>query len=224
VTSKKRYALNVVGPFYVEDGCCASCGVPQTIAPALFAQNEHEYEHCYVRRQPETEAETDDMLRVIAAQELGCIRYGGASPDILRRLVERGEGHQCDQAAPPGAVPMRRDHVRFATKQRAAPWTAKELLERLLAFIAHPPFRSTPIDEAAPTSASVSVSWYEHDYHRVEACASNGSADWTVRHHGPPSLSDVIHDWLRQDPALDAARWQTREQYEAGGTSRRTPW
>jgi hypothetical protein len=104
---KKRYALNVVGPFYVEDGCCTSCGVPQSIAPALFTENEHM--HCYVRRQPGTDAETDAMLRVIATQELRCIRYGGSNPAILRRLVEGGEGEQCDEPAPRGVVPIRRD-------------------------------------------------------------------------------------------------------------------
>lgn len=94
MNSRKRYALNVVGPFYVEEGCCTACGVPPMIAPTLFSDGDEK--HCYVRRQPADEAETDAMLKVIANQELGCIRYGGADPTILRRLVDDGAGGQCD--------------------------------------------------------------------------------------------------------------------------------
>lgn len=94
--AKQRHALNVVGPFYVEDDCCTMCGVPPHFAPALFGENDHE--HCYVQRQPETAEELEAMLSVIAIQELGCVRYGGADPAILRHLVERGEGNQCDRS------------------------------------------------------------------------------------------------------------------------------
>ena len=178
---KKRYALNVVGPFYVEDGCCTSCGVPQSIAPVLFAENDQE--HCYVRRQPEGDAETDAMLRVVATQELGCIRYGGSDLAILRRLVEGGEGDQCDQRAPRGVVPIRRDHVRFAAKPRPTPWTAREILERMVAFNAR--WRATSLHEASGASASVSVSWFEDNYHRIDAFSSDKSDVWIIRHHGP---------------------------------------
>ena len=217
---RKRYALNVVGPFYVEDGCCTACGVPQSIAPALFTENEHE--HCYVRRQPGDEAETDAMLRVIATQELGCIRYGGSDPTILRRLVEGGEGDQCDEPAPRGVAPIRRDHVRFTVERRKTPWTASEILERMVAFNAR--WRTTSLHEASAAVASVSVSWFEDNYHRIEASASNETGNWIIRHHGPPRLSDSIHDWLTQDPAFGSLRWQTREQSDADGTWTATPW
>lgn len=217
---RKRYALNVVGPFYVEDGCCTSCGVPQSIAPALFTENEHE--HCYVRSQPGDEAETDAMLRVIATQEFGCIRYGGSDPAILRRLVEGGGSDQCDQPAPRGVVPIRRDHVKFAAKPRATPWTARELLERMVDF--HARWRTTSLHEASSSSASVSVSWFEDNYHRIDAFASMEHGVWTVCHHGPPRLSDSIHDWLVQDAAFESVRWQTRAQSEADGPSTKTPW
>lgn len=217
---KKRYALNVIGPFYVEDGCCTSCGVPQSIAPALFAENEHD--HCYVRRQPVGDPETDAMLRVIATQELGCIRYGGSDPAILRRLVECGGADQCDQPAPRGVVPVRRDHVRVTAKPRATPWTAKEILERVVAFNAR--WRSTSWHATSETSASVSVSWFEDNYHRIEAFASDGDSVWIIRHHGPPRMSDSIHDWLIQESEIESIRWQTREQAESDGAWASTPW
>lgn len=209
----KRYSLNVVGPFYVEDGCCTSCGVPQVFAPALFAENGQE--HCYVRRQPETEAETDAMVRAIANQELGCIRYAGSDPAILRRLVEAGEGHQCDGPLPSGVVPLRRDHVRFAT-----PWTAREILERMITSNAS--WRTTAVHEVSASAASVSISWFEDDYHRIEAFASGG--DGCIRHHGPPRLADSIHDWLVGEPTVTSCRWQTREQFEKDGAWSKTPW
>lgn len=219
---RKRYALNVVGPFYVEDGCCTLCGVPQSMAPALFAEDGQE--HCYVRRQPNGEAETDAMLRVIATQELGCIRYGGSDHAILRRLVESGEGDQCDRPAPRGVAPIRRDHVRFGAKARSSRWTAREILERMIAFQGNARWRTTSLHESSGTSASVSVSWFEDNYHRIEAFASDESSDWIIRHHGPPRLSDSIHEWLVQDPAFESIRWQTREQSESDGAWSKTPW
>ena len=162
------------------------------------------------------------MLRVIATQELGCIRYGGSDPAILRRLVEGGEGDQCDQPAPRGVVPVRRDHVRFTTKPRATPWTAKEILERVVAFNAR--WRSTSLHATSQTSASVSVSWFEDNYHRIDAFASDHGSVWIIRHNGPPRLSDSIHDWLVQDPEIESIRWQTREQSRSDADWARTPW
>ncbi len=90
-----RYALNVVGPFYVEDGCCTACGIPWWIAPELFVEDEKRV-HCFVKRQPETADEIDKMLKVFSSQDLLCIRYSGTDPEILRRLTEAGLASQCD--------------------------------------------------------------------------------------------------------------------------------
>lgn len=85
---------NVPGDFYVEDGCCLSCSVPQNVAPSLFA-----YEtdgHCYVRKQPVSADEMDQMLNAFEVQEASCIRYKGANRIVQMRLVNLGEGEQCD--------------------------------------------------------------------------------------------------------------------------------
>jgi hypothetical protein len=216
----KRYHLNVLGPYYVEDGCCTSCGVPHSIAPTLFSEVVED--HCYVRRQPNTAAEIDSMLRVIATQELGCIRYGGSDPDILRRLVEGGEGDQCDLPPPRGVVPMRRDHVTFSVQPHAASWTAREILERMVRF--HARWRATSFHEAGDGSASVSISWFADNYHRIEAFRSAASDTWVIRHHGPPRLADSIHDWLVHEPTFGSIRWQTVEQWRSNGSSTATPW
>jgi hypothetical protein len=86
---RKPHRLNVAGPFYVEDGCCTACGVPEAIAPELFAYDPAT--HCYVKRQPESVAELEGALRVIRTQELGCVRFRGTDVVVLRRLAEAGE-------------------------------------------------------------------------------------------------------------------------------------
>lgn len=96
MSERKPYHLNVIGPFYVEDSCCTSCGVPWDRAPRLFDWNE---EQCWVKQQPRDDAELDTMLDVMSTQELGCIRYRGDNPDLLRRLSDLGEAASCDHIA-----------------------------------------------------------------------------------------------------------------------------
>ena len=64
---------NVPGKFYVLKDCCLLCGVPWEVAPELFAYDDN---GCWVKRQPATQAEHEQMLKVIAFQELDCIRSG----------------------------------------------------------------------------------------------------------------------------------------------------
>ena len=53
------HPANVPGPFYVEDGCCISCGRLEDVAPDLLAWLEDEdVPHCYVQRQPETDEDS----------------------------------------------------------------------------------------------------------------------------------------------------------------------
>jgi hypothetical protein len=109
VTERTPYHLNVIGPFYVEDGCCTTCDVPIDNAPELFEYDENQ---CYVKQQPRTREELDRMLLVMRSQELGCIRYRDNDPEILGRLTDLGAATSCDRisAAPPPAVP---DEVTF---------------------------------------------------------------------------------------------------------------
>ena len=104
----KRHRLNVVGSFYVEDACCTSCGVPDVTAPELFGEAD---DSCFVKRQPQTPSEVDRMLRAMITSELGCIRYAGVDPAIIRRLAESGEGVLSDVTPPADIVPAKRDHV-----------------------------------------------------------------------------------------------------------------
>jgi hypothetical protein len=85
---------NAPGDFYVEDGCCLSCGMPTTEAPELFAYSESG--HCFVKKQPTTPREVYQMTQAFAVQDVGCIRYKGSNRVVMMRLVGIGEGEQCD--------------------------------------------------------------------------------------------------------------------------------
>jgi hypothetical protein len=79
----RRYHLNVVGPFYVEDGCCTLCGVPESEAPDLFGSDPTQ---CFVKKQPVTPAELDLMINALRTQDLGCVRYTGNDARVLETI------------------------------------------------------------------------------------------------------------------------------------------
>ena len=83
--------------FYVEEKCCVSCGVPQSIAPELVGwKKEAELLWCYWIRQPKTPEEVDLAIKILHTQEIGCHRYVGEDPAMLKRLP----AEQCDHLHP----------------------------------------------------------------------------------------------------------------------------
>jgi hypothetical protein len=44
-------------------------------------------QHCCWKKQPETEAELEQAIKVFEAQELECHRYAGTDPAILDRIL-----------------------------------------------------------------------------------------------------------------------------------------
>lgn len=95
MSCRTPHASNAPGDFYVEDSCCTSCAMPFTEAPGHFAYDESG--HCFVSRQPSSLEETERMVFAIQVADLGCIRYAGDDSATLARLVELGEGRQCDR-------------------------------------------------------------------------------------------------------------------------------
>jgi hypothetical protein len=96
---RKRHPLNVVGPFYVEDGCCTACMLAPAEAPDLLAMTEPDapdYPHCYFKRQPANRAEVEQVLRAIMVAEFRCFRYAGDDSYIIERLRQMGESAQSD--------------------------------------------------------------------------------------------------------------------------------
>lgn len=68
------------------------------MAPNLFSddfENDEGY-GCWVSQQPRRTSEISRMLDVMAAQDIGCIRYAGDDPSVIEELGERGESNQCD--------------------------------------------------------------------------------------------------------------------------------
>jgi hypothetical protein len=92
------YPRNAPGPFYIENDCCITCGVPVDIAPNLFSWDEEiEYPgHCFVSRQPTNDADIDLMLEVMKRTEIDCLRYRGNDQGLRQRLVQEGHEDQCD--------------------------------------------------------------------------------------------------------------------------------
>lgn len=92
------YPRNVAGPFYIENECCITCGVPVDIAPDLFSWDEQiPYPgHCFVSRQPANGTEVDLMVEVMKCTEVDCLRYRGDDQELRRRLVQEGHEDQCD--------------------------------------------------------------------------------------------------------------------------------
>ncbi|MGQ0588271.1 MAG: hypothetical protein ACT4N8_01895 [Sphingosinicella sp.] len=91
------HPANVPGDFYVEDSCCLACGVWETEAPGLLAWLEDgEYPHCYVARQPETDAEFRQMLRAMEVQDLNCLRVRDCKPEWAQELCRNRLGAQID--------------------------------------------------------------------------------------------------------------------------------
>jgi len=88
------HRLNLVGDFYVEDGCCTACGVPEAEAPELFSWDDTV--QCYVSKQPANPEELRRMLSAIACADLRCIRYRGRDPHVLAALYRAREIEQCD--------------------------------------------------------------------------------------------------------------------------------
>src|SRR5689334_2543825 len=96
----KAVKENVPGDFYVKDNCCTFCGVPDSLAPNLFGGFDENgkviAEQCYVKKQPENEKELEQMIKVMAAQDLACIRYCGKSTAVIEKITAVGEGGQID--------------------------------------------------------------------------------------------------------------------------------
>ena len=93
-----------------------------TEAPDLF-----EYDpdgHCFVRKQPTTSEEVDRMIAAFKVQEVGCIRYKGTTKAIQIRLVEAGEGEQCDVLDP--EFNERNATIQAERTARLAKWRADQ--------------------------------------------------------------------------------------------------
>ncbi len=96
-TSAERVSENVPGDFYVVNDLCLRCCLPHGEAPELLNDLAKDFDQCYFRRQPQSPAETEQAIQAIHVSCVCALRYAGSDPQILARLKELGDAHQCDQ-------------------------------------------------------------------------------------------------------------------------------
>jgi len=213
---ERPHSMNVVGPFYVVDGCCTACGVPEATAPEMFAYDSAT--HCFVRRQPVSSAEFERALQVIRGQELGCVRYRGTDPVILRRLAEAGESALCDFPLV-GLEPVLRNVVTFVAKSGAPP-SLDEFLEYTRNQLPGCGIRTRNV-----TGATLSLSWYEDNFRElVLKVLDDRSRQWMISHNGPLGVSEWLHQWLAGSSDVTDIRWLTEQEHRRGASGQGRPW
>jgi len=198
--------------------------VPEAIAPELFAWDGND--HCFVKRQPTTPAETDQALQVVAHAELSCIRYRGLDPEVLARFAELGEPELCDFGPRFDLKPILRDHVVFDDLLKIAP-SPSDLAGLFRDFLVAKPdnrYRVTEIS-SSPDLASLEIAWFENNFHRlVFGRRSDAPHSWLVRHLGNRGVSSLVQEWLVADGRFSDVRGHTEQSWKGTGKWRRTPW
>lgn len=224
---------NAPGPFYVVNGCCTSCDVPVSIAPDLFAYDSENH-HCYVRRQPATKDELNQVMRAVWAAEFECLRYRGSAPEVLRRLAEAELARLCDEPPFGEVKPVFRNHATFEPVAAAdARLTALDLAEmfktHLLSRDRKPPFeyRFTKT-RGGSALAWLSYSWVRSSFfgvhgqdndHSLEFLILGASARrWLIRHSpiekpGARGISLQLDDWLKGVGLFQHVRWYSHEEW-----------
>ena len=214
---------NVPGAFYVVDGCCTSCGVPVDVAPDVFAWNKES--HCFVKRQPETDAETTRALKAISGAELPCIRYRGTDRAVLERLAGLGQPELADVT--PHLAPVLRNHATFdvASGEPSSALLATRFRDHLLADS-----RSWQRYTIRPVatflkSARLTYGWAMPQFHRVVFRDLGLTQQrWLVSHRTYLAVSDHVNDWLTTDPLVTNVRWYSQESWKGNREWRSTPW
>ena len=79
---------NAPGPFFVENGECISCGMPEHVAPDLIGRaydydDESKGWHCYFKKQPETPDELKRAIRAVNESCCGAVWYSGTDEKIV---------------------------------------------------------------------------------------------------------------------------------------------
>lgn len=85
---------NAPGDFYVLDGYCLGEQLWEYDAPEHFASTG---EHCYVSRQPESQAENQKMVAAMCVCAFACIRYKGRDPTVVAALRREERSHLIDE-------------------------------------------------------------------------------------------------------------------------------
>lgn len=217
----KPHHQNAAGPFYVVNGCCTACGVPEATAPDMFAYDADM--HCYLKKQPTSELEVEKTLRVMRRQELGCVRYGGTDAHVLLRLAEAGEAELCDHP-PANITPVLRNVVTFVVRPESQ-GRAVSLLEFADYLRTRTPGLTVRTKTHWLDRGSLSISWFKDHFHRLMLRSVRGQPRrWMITHSGPLGLSESLNDWLSVTSRFTEVRWWTETDWQQGGASQERPW
>lgn len=182
------------GPFYVVDGCCMTCGMPELIAPELFKLGD---DHCYVLRQPETPDEYDKATHAMWSAEVDCIRYRGNDGAFLRRLGENGMAELADDARASDYEYVLRDKVVFRASLR--PLELAAAFCRYLEMFETNGARQFQV-KSGKTGRTVNFAWGGGLFHPVtfEERLADGASLISVddRSVGFTSVRRVVDEWL----------------------------
>tara|TARA_R100000789_G_C2965165_1_gene139110 strand:- start:69 stop:743 length:675 start_codon:yes stop_codon:yes gene_type:complete len=212
----KPHPLNVIGDFYVEDGCCTACDVPQTEAPDLFGMTTDPHYHCYVKRQPQSKSEYDQMLSAIACAELQCIHYRGNDPALISRLSAMDVMEICDTAPPPGTELGLRTHVTFATDRTP---DLPMLASSFRSFLKTQRGQYSRISFPWLALSSTTVTYKRNDRRRRNVALAICDGGTHVSHDAGDdiSVSWCIHRWLATLDGLSDIRWYTEDGWRNSG-------
>ncbi len=220
----ERYDKGEPGDFYVEAECCMSCGIPVDIAPDIFAFDDR---HCFVKRQPVQPDEIDRTLEVMNSQEVGCIRYAGHDLDIIRRLMESGEGASCDS----DLRTQFREQVRSVLRVTFPALSAIDFLRALVAFPRSQKMydgtqRYTFSDEQAGDVARITFAWSGKAFHSLTV-QQQADDVFLVRLYplmADQAVSRIVHGWLAALDQASEITWMTDAEYDAGARGAASPF
>ena len=226
----KPYPKNVEGDFYVEDGCCMTCMVPEVHAPTLMGFDEANT-HCFIAKQPTNEDEVYQAIKATWAAEVQCIRYAGENLQILRRIAEAGVADSCDNKYLIREIkPLLRNHTTFEYPEIQSELEIanqfKEFILRKSTEYLH--YKATKItsDKSGVTFA---LSWYEDNYYSVWFNRIGASDTWHIFHSpdyekiGSRELSLMIDEWISSNKKLANIKWFTNTGWNKSSEWQETP-
>jgi hypothetical protein len=217
----KPHPKNVEGDFYVEDGCCTGCMVPEYYAPNLVVFDESDL-HCFIAKQPSDDSELYQAIKVTWASEVECIRYSGNNPQILRRLAEAGAADCCDQKHLVQEIkPLLRNHVTF---ERPKIKSQLELAGQLKEYVSsqsteHLHYRVSEISRDS-LGFTFSFCWFENNYYPVWFNWLETQESWHIFHSidyekaGSRAVSLMIDEWLRTDKTVSNIKWYSNAAWD----------
>jgi hypothetical protein len=208
----KRYSKNVPGDFYVEDGCCTACGIPEYHAPELTTYDAPDL-HCYFSKQPENNSELYNAIKAVFASEVQCLRYAGEDEGILRRLAEADVRETCDrQELVPDVAPIVRNHVTFSGAHILSAYELadafRDHLKNTSGWNKHLNLSGIEPDGHAVT---FTYTWYDRERYPISFKAVGN--EWHVFHArkgesaASRGISVSIDAWLRTSRQFNDIKW-----------------